>query len=115
MTAPVHDWVPVGREADIPLQGARVVRTGFGDIAVFRTAAGEILAVEDRCPHRGGPLSQGIVHGDAVTCPLHNWVISLRTGKAEGADVGCVKTVAVRVENGSLMLSAAALGALTAA
>ncbi len=115
MTAPARDWVPVGREADIPLAGARVVRTGFGDIAVFRTASGDILAIEDRCPHRGGPLSQGIVHGDAVTCPLHNWVISLRTGEAEGADSGCVRTVAVRIEDGTVLLSAAGLVALKAA
>jgi len=115
MTAPTSDWVHVGAVADIPVQGARVVRTGFGDIAVFRTAAGTILAVEDRCPHRGGPLSQGIVHGDMVTCPLHNWVISLKTGEAQGADVGCVRTIAVRVERGMVLLSAAGLVALKAA
>jgi len=115
MTAPAGNWVPIGSTEDIPLQGARVVRTGHGDIAVFRTASGDVLAIEDRCPHRGGPLSQGIVHGDAVTCPLHNWVISLRTGMAEGADSGCVKVVPVKCENGRIYLSQAALGALTAA
>jgi nitrite reductase (NADH) small subunit len=115
MTVPAHHWLPIGREADIPARGARVVKTGFGDIAVFRTAADEIFAVEDRCPHRGGPLSQGIVHGDAVTCPLHNWVISLKTGAAQGADSGCVKTIPVRSERGELFLSVARLGALTAA
>ena len=115
MTAPVNGWVGVGPEAAIPLQGARVVRTGLGDIAVFRTAAGAILAVEDRCPHKGGPLSQGIVHGDMVTCPLHNWVISLKTGKAQGADVGCVRTIGVKVERGIVLLSAAGLVALRAA
>jgi nitrite reductase (NADH) small subunit len=102
-------WVEIGPEAWIPLQGARVVRTEVGDIAVFRTSAGEILAIEDRCPHKGGPLSQGIVHGDMVTCPLHNWVISLKTGEAQGADVGCVKTLAVKVEGGRVLLNAAAL------
>ncbi|HET7715473.1 MAG TPA: nitrite reductase small subunit NirD [Bauldia sp.] len=115
MSAPRHDWVAVGRETDIPVQGARLVRTHFGDIGVFRTASGEILAVEDRCPHRGGPLSQGIVHGDTVTCPLHSWVISLRTGKAEGADEGCVRTVPVKVERGVVLLAASALGARKAA
>lgn len=115
MTAPTSDWVPVGVEGDIPLQGARVVKTGFGDIAVFRTAGGAIFAVEDRCPHRGGPLSQGIVHGEQVTCPLHNWVISLKTGEAQGADAGCVRTVAVKVERGMVHLSAAGLGGLKAA
>jgi nitrite reductase (NADH) small subunit len=115
VNAPSRDWVAVGAESDIPVQGARVVRTPFGDIAVFRTAAGEILAIDDRCPHRGGPLSQGIVHGDAVTCPLHNWVISLRTGEAQGADSGCVRTFAVRVERGVVLLAASALGARKAA
>ena len=115
MTAAISGWVDIGPVADIPLQGARVVRTGHGDIAVFRTAAGSILAVEDRCPHKGGPLSQGIVHGDMVTCPLHNWVISLKTGDAQGADVGCVQTIAVRVEGDRVMLSAAGLVALKAA
>jgi len=115
VSAPSRDWVAVGAEADIPVQGARVVRTPFGDIGVFRTAAGEILAIEDRCPHRGGPLSQGIVHGDTVTCPLHNWVISLKTGKAQGADEGCVRTVPVKVERGVVLLAAAALGARKAA
>jgi nitrite reductase (NADH) small subunit len=107
--------VAVGAEADIPVQGARVVRTPFCDIAVFRTASGEVLAVDDRCPHRGGPLSQGIVHGDAVTCPLHNWVISLRTGKAQGADEGCVRTLPVKVEHGVVLIAAATLGAPKAA
>lgn len=115
MTAAIGDWLEVGPEVDVPVQGARVVRTGWGDIAVFRTAAGTILAIEDRCPHKGGPLSQGIVHGDMVTCPLHNWVICLNTGEAQGADVGCVKTVAVKVERGRVLLSAAGLAGLKAA
>ena len=115
MTAPSRDWVPVGRVADIPLEGARVVATGFGDIAVFRTATGALFAVEDRCPHRGGPLSAGIVHGEQVTCPLHNWVISLSTGLAEAPDVGCVRTIPVKVEDGTVLLSAAGLVALEAA
>jgi nitrite reductase (NADH) small subunit len=115
VSAPYRDWVTIGVESDIPVEGARVVRTPFGDIAVFRTAAGEVLAIDDRCPHRGGPLSQGIVHGDTVTCPLHNWVISLKTGEAQGADSGCVRTFAVRVEQGVVLLAASALGARKAA
>jgi len=115
VTALAGDWLAVGLETDIPLQGARVVKTGAGDIAVFRTLDGTVRAVEDRCPHRGGPLSQGIVHGDTVTCPLHNWVISLATGEAQGADSGCVRTIPVRVDGGRIYLSASALGALRAA
>lgn len=76
------NWIAIGDINDIPLRGARCVRTPTGKIAVFRTAHDEVFAIEDHCPHKGGPLSQGIVHGTAVTCPLHNWVISLETGKA---------------------------------
>ena len=112
---PTHlsgDWIDVGAADDVPREGARVVRTPAGDIAVFRTAAGGIHALDNRCPHRGGPLAEGIVHGDAVTCPLHNWVFDLRTGKAQGADEGCVRTFPLKLEEGRLYL---AVGALRAA
>jgi nitrite reductase (NADH) small subunit len=89
-------WVEIGRLDDIPPRGARTVATSAGDVAVFRTGDDEVFALFDRCPHRGGPLSQGIVHGHAVTCPLHNWVISLETGLAQGADEGCTRTLPVR-------------------
>jgi nitrite reductase (NADH) small subunit len=85
------------------------VRAQQGDIAVIRAADGAIFAIEDHCPHRKGPLSQGIVHDRAVTCPLHNWVISLETGAVRGPDQGCVKTFATRVQDGRLYLSAAAI------
>jgi nitrite reductase (NADH) small subunit len=102
-------WLDIGAVDDIPRQGARVVRTPLGCIAVFRTDDDVLFAIDDRCPHMGGPLSQGIVHAHAVTCPLHNWVISLDTGKALGADVGEVRTHRVRAEGGRLLLDAAAL------
>ena len=98
-------WVEIGGIDDIPVRGARCVNTPDGRIAVFRTAEDRIFAIEDHCPHKGGPLSQGIVHGTAVTCPLHNWVISLETGKAQGADEGAVKTIATRVEDGRLFIA----------
>ena len=91
-------WLDIGPIDEIPPRGARCVMTPQGRIGVFRTHDDRIYAIEDHCPHKGGPLSQGIVHGAAVTCPLHNWVISLETGKALGADEGQVKTVPVRVE-----------------
>ena len=99
------NWVEIGKLSDIPLRGARCVRTPQGKVAVFRTAENEVFAIEDHCPHRGGPLSQGIVHGKAVTCPLHNWVISLETGRALGADEGVVRTIPVRVEEESLFIA----------
>ena len=91
------EWIDVGGVDDIPIRGARVVRVGTHDIGVFRTANGAIYALNDRCPHLGGPLSQGIVHGREVTCPLHNWVISLETGRAMGADEGCTQRVPLRI------------------
>ncbi len=109
MNMAVQTWIEIGALDDIPPLGARCVKTPEGRIAVFRTAGDEVFAMEDRCPHRGGPLSQGIVHGASVTCPLHNWVISLKTGKAEGADEGAVRTVSVRIEDGKLFLHADAL------
>ena len=102
-------WIAIGSIADIPVRGARCIATPSGKIAVFRTATDEVFAIEDRCPHRGGPLSQGIVHGAAVTCPLHNWVISLETGRALGADEGAVRTIPVRREGNDLFLASEAL------
>ncbi len=101
-------WLPIGQVSDIPQRGARGIQTPQGRIAVFRTADDRILAIDDRCPHKGGPLSQGIVHGAFVTCPLHNWVISLETGKAQGADVGCVRTIPIKVENGAVFIATSA-------
>lgn len=98
------DWIEVGSINEIPRLGARVVNTAQGDIAVFRNASDEIFAVLDRCPHKGGPLSQGIVHGRSVTCPLHNWVLGLDDGLAKAPDEGCVKTYPVKIENDIIFL-----------
>jgi nitrite reductase (NADH) small subunit len=99
------DWIDVGLVADIPPMGARVVRSADGDIAVFRTADDQVFALYDRCPHKGGPLSEGIVHGRSVTCPLHNWVISLETGAVEGPDQGCAAQIAVSIDDGRIRLA----------
>lgn len=104
MNAMTPNWIDVGAVADVPPRGARVVKETRGDIAVFRTANDRIFALRDRCPHLGGPLSQGIVHDTGVTCPLHNWVIDLETGKARGADEGCAGMIPVRVEDGRIHL-----------
>jgi nitrite reductase (NADH) small subunit len=99
------DWIAIGTIADIPLRGARCVDTPQGKIGVFRTAEDQVFAIEDHCPHKGGPLSQGIVHGASVTCPLHNWVFSLETGKAQGADEGSVRTIPLKIEDGRLFIT----------
>lgn len=98
-------WIKIGSINDIPRRGARCVATPQGRIAVFRTADDQVFAIKDRCPHKGGPLSQGIVHGTSVTCPLHNWVISLETGKALGADEGAVRTIPVKVDGEQLFIA----------
>jgi nitrite reductase (NADH) small subunit len=98
------DWIDVGDLSDIPAMGARVVRSANGDIAVFRTADDRVFALYDRCPHKGGPLSEGIVHGSSVTCPLHSWVISLETGDVEGPDQGCASRIAVSLDQGRIRL-----------
>lgn len=99
------DWVEVGKVEDIPKLGARVVRTDKGDIAVFRTADDSIFALRDECPHKGGPLSQGIVHGDRVSCPLHDWKILLHSGDAVAPDEGCAASYPVKVDKGVVTLS----------
>jgi nitrite reductase (NADH) small subunit len=102
-------WVEVGTINAIPRRGSRIVRTPQGDVALFRTEEDQVFALDDRCPHRNGPLSQGIIAGDTVICPLHNWTISLASGEALGADKGCVKTHAVQVVDGLVYLSFARL------
>ncbi len=98
-------WRDVGCIDDIPVQGARTVATARGPVAIFRTLDESVFAVDDACPHKGGRLSQGIVHGHAVTCPLHNWVIGLADGKAAEPDEGCVHTLGVRLEGRRIFLA----------
>lgn len=93
----MNDWIEVARLDQIPRLGARVVQTDTMNIAVFRTASDAVFALKDECPHRRGPLSQGIVHGDSVTCPLHNWTIDLATGEALGPDRGCTHRLETRI------------------
>ena len=110
MNAMTVPWVEVCHLGDIPARGCRVVRTQRGQIAVFRTADDEVFALDNRCPHKAGPLSEGIVHGRQVTCPLHNWVIGLEDGEAVGVDKGCVQRFPVRLEDGRVFLNVRHMG-----
>lgn len=101
----MSDWIEIGGLSDIPRQGARTVETPEGQIAVFRTADDAVFALVNRCPHRGGPLSEGIVAGKVVVCPLHNWTIDLEAGSAVAPDEGCTPRLPVHVKNGRLLLS----------
>ena len=93
-------WVRVCRFDDIPPLGARIVPAPAGDIAIFRGGDDRVFAQRNRCPHKQGPLSEGIVHGCQVTCPLHNWVIDLESGQALGADSGSVPVIPLKIEDG---------------
>jgi nitrite reductase (NADH) small subunit len=109
----MNDWKKICRVDDIPVLGARRVRRAAGaDVAVFRTADDRVFALLDRCPHKGGPLSQGIVFGEHVACPLHNWAISLVDGEARAPDIGCATRFAVRVDAGVVSLLAHELATL---
>lgn len=105
----MSNWIDIAALEAIPQRGARLIKTMHGCVAVFRTGADEVYALDNACPHKAGPLADGIVHGASVTCPLHNWVISLETGKAQGADEGQVNTYPARIEDGRILLDAAFL------
>jgi nitrite reductase (NADH) small subunit len=113
MSDGVPDWTPICSVADIPVLGARRVDRPQGlPVAVFRNAEDRVFALLDRCPHKGGPLSQGIVFGDSVACPLHNWNIALADGCARAPDEGCTPRFACKVEGGAVFLDAGELAAL---
>ena len=100
-------WTAICRIDDIlPLGARRVARPQGVAVAIFRTADERVFALLDRCPHRGGPLSQGIVLGDSVACPLHNWTIGLADGCARSPDVGCTPAFACKLEDGQVYLDA---------
>ncbi|MDP1631252.1 MAG: nitrite reductase (NAD(P)H) small subunit [Caulobacter sp.] len=103
---PAIAWIDVGAVTDIPRRGARRLPSPRGDVAIFRTGDGQVFALMDACPHKGGPLSQGIVHGQSVTCPLHGRIIDLASGDGVGADKGkgCAPVVPLEVREGRLLL-----------
>lgn len=102
------DWIEIAKLEEIPRLGARIVETDTMNIAVFRTSSDAVFALKDECPHQQGPLSQGIVHGSSVTCPLHNWKIDLASGEALGADEGCADTFETKVEDDLVFIRRAA-------
>jgi nitrite reductase (NADH) small subunit len=108
-----NDWKVICRVEDIPVLGARRMARPRGmDVAVFRNGEDQVFALLDRCPHKGGPLSQGIVFGTSVACPLHNWTIGLDDGAAKGADEGCTQRFSCRVQDGQVMLDPVELATL---
>lgn len=108
-------WTDIGHIDDIPLRGARVIRTRLGDFGLFRTDPAEVFAVSNRCPHDGGPLSEGIVHGNKITCPLHNCLFDLATGAGLGPDGGQLETLRVQLDGGRILIDLASLDKKSAA
>jgi nitrite reductase (NADH) small subunit len=104
------EWTLICTLNDIPVLGSRRVERASGlDVAVFRNSQDEVFALLDRCPHKGGPLSQGIVFGTSVACPLHNWTIGLCDGQASAPDEGCTPKFSVKLDNGQVFLKNAEL------
>ena len=100
-----EEWIAVCAVEDVPVLGARVIRRpAAGDIAVFRNSENRVFALLDKCPHKGGPLSQGIVYGERVACPLHNWQIGLADGCAQAPDEGCTQRFELLVDAGKVLL-----------
>ena len=109
----MNSWKKICLVSEIPVLGSRRVTRAQGlDVAVFRNAEDEVFALLDRCPHKGGPLSQGIVFGTSVACPLHNWTIGLADGCARAPDEGCAPKFACKVEAGEVHLDADELATL---
>ena len=109
----MEKWLPVCNIDDIPELGSRRVARPVGmDVAVFRNDQNQVFALLDRCPHKGGPLSQGIVFGESVACPLHNWTIDLNGGCAKAPDEGCTPKFACKVDGGQVFLDAGELATL---
>ena len=109
----MSEWKLICRVDEIPVLGSRRVTRPLGpDVAVFRNDVGGVFALLDRCPHKGGPLSQGIVFGTQVACPMHNWTIGLCDGQALAPDEGCTPKFAVKVEDGGVYLDALELGSV---
>ena len=109
----MQKWLPICRVEDIPVLGSRRVSRRAGmDVAVFRNDQDQVFALLDRCPHKGGPLSQGIVFGTSVACPLHNWTIDLEGGCAKAPDEGCTQRFSVHVAEGAVHLDATELAML---
>ena len=101
----MSEWLAIGPLSSFPLRGARVVKSEAGDIAIFRTGDDNLFALRDHCPHKGGPLSQGLVYEHKVACPLHNWSIDLASGEAMAPDEGCAGHFKVKVDDGVVLLS----------
>jgi nitrite reductase (NADH) small subunit len=98
-------WIWVTPIAELPVREGRAVTIAGRDIAFFNLGH-KVVAMDNRCPHKGGPLADGIVSGDTVVCPLHGWRLKLQCGTVDRpADVAeCVETYPTRIDNGIIVV-----------
>ena len=100
-----HRWVPVTACDNIPPREGRGIEVAGREVAIFNLGD-RFLASDSRCPHKSGPLCEGILNGSTVVCPLHGWKIDLETGavrRPAGVDA-CIRTYPTRVQNGIVMI-----------
>lgn len=100
-----RQWIAIAPATHIPVREGRAVRVGSREIAIFNLGE-RFVAIDNECPHKGGPLCDGIVAGTTVVCPLHGWKIDLETGAlAQPGLPVCVETFRTRVdENGIIFV-----------
>jgi nitrite reductase (NADH) small subunit len=91
-------WHKVCKVADIKPKTSQKITAGELTLALFHLTDGRFMTIEDRCPHQDGPLSDGIITGSIVTCPLHNWRINLISGETLPPDCECIKTYKTKIE-----------------
>lgn len=101
----MSNWIEIGNLADIPQLGSRVVEANGEEVAIFRTASDNVFALRNKCPHKNGPLSEGIVHDNKVACPLHNWNIDLESGEAVAPDKGCTRKYKIKLDGEKILLA----------
>lgn len=99
------NWHDVGETDQLPKQAARAFLIDGIPIALVRTASDQYFAIENSCPHRSGPLSDGFVFGDNISCPLHGWNFSLVTGTAIFPDIGCIKTFPLEIKENRIRIA----------
>jgi nitrite reductase (NADH) small subunit len=110
----VPQWIRVTRCESVPLREGRALTLAGREIAIFNLGD-RFVATDNRCPHQGGPLCDGIVSGDTVVCPLHAWKVRLDSGVVErpASQAACVTTYPTRVSDGVVWLGLPSTAAIT--
>ncbi|MFW7381538.1 MAG: nitrite reductase small subunit NirD [Oligoflexus sp.] len=99
------NWYLIGTIHDIPRQGAQLLQFGDRQLGIFRTYQDEFYAINAQCPHAGGPLTEGLIHGHYVSCPLHDWTINLKTGICQAPDEGQVSCYPLLIDGEDIWIA----------